>query len=206
MVWLLQETGPLSACSRLGQDSVPWTGSQQIPGRQSRSRQESRITSNVASRLWYKTCTVISIGRSSLPHNGWRHITDRKVRVPPYFQFKSQVSTPHVLVIEVRNVHGERLDKESSVTELITSLRNTPRFAQQEGMSYYPDTCGFNQLFFRTRTLVRQGYALSSGVEKLGQDLWGSARCGPTRGDRRYPSGDRGNLNGLLGSFRHVYA
>jgi len=71
----------------------------------------------------------------------------RKVRVPQCVQLKSQVSTPRVLVIEVRNVHGERLDKQSSVTELIGNLRNTPRFAQREGVPYRPDTCSFNQRF-----------------------------------------------------------
>ena len=63
-----------------------------------------------------------------------------------------------VSVVEVRNVHGERLDRKSSVTDLINSLRNVPRFAQQEGMTYYPYACGFDQLFFflsRTRALVR---------------------------------------------------
>ncbi|KAF9646384.1 hypothetical protein BDM02DRAFT_3171746, partial [Thelephora ganbajun] len=34
-------------------------------------------------------------------------------------------------MVEVRNVHGERLDRESSVTELIDSLRKAPRFAHQ---------------------------------------------------------------------------
>lgn len=44
-----------------------------------------------------------------------------------------------VLVVEVRNLHGERLDRELTITELIDSLRNTPRFAQQGGTVYSVD-------------------------------------------------------------------
>ena len=56
-----------------------------------------------------------------------------------------------VSVVEVRNVHGERIDRKSSVTDLINSLRNIPRFAQQEGMTYHPYACGSDQLFFSER-------------------------------------------------------
>lgn len=101
------------------------------------------------SRSWHKTCTFTPIGRTSLPHNGWRLITDRKARASQHFYFKPQVLIPRVSVVEVRNVHGERLDRESSITELIDSLRDAPRFAQPEGMVHLPYTCGFNQLFFQ---------------------------------------------------------
>ena len=99
------------------------------------------------SRLWHKTCTFTPIGRTSLPHNGWRLTTDHKVRVSRYFHFKPQVPTSRVSVVEVRNVHGERLDRESTITELIGSLRGAPRFAQPEGVTYLSYTCDFNRLF-----------------------------------------------------------
>ena len=73
------------------------------------------------------------------------------MRVFQHFHFKPQVLTSRVSVVEVRNVHGERLDRESSITELIDSLRGAPRFAQPEGMVHLPYTCGFNQLFFPER-------------------------------------------------------
>lgn len=171
MAWSLRETGPWSACSRLDQDSEPSTVSQQIQGHRSRSRQESRITNSVTSRLWYKTYTITPIGRSSLPHNGWRLITDRKVRVPQNFQLKPQASTSCISVVEVRNMHGERVDRELSLTELIDSLRNAPRFAQQDGITS-PLHLRIQPTFFsRTRALLRQGYSLSSRLENLGQDL-----------------------------------
>lgn len=90
--------------------------------------------------LLCKTFTVISIGRSSLPRNGWRVITDRKVRVPSKFRYRPQVLTSRVLAVEARNVHGERLDKELSVTEFIHNMRNAPRFAHQGGISHHPYT------------------------------------------------------------------
>lgn len=71
------------------------------------------------------------------------------MRVSLYFHLKPP--TYCVSVVEVRNVHGERLDRESSITELIDSLRDAPRFAQPEGMTYLPFTCDFNQLLFPER-------------------------------------------------------
>lgn len=106
-----------------------------------------------------------------------------------------------VLVVEVRNLHGERLDRELTITELIDSLRNAPRFAQQGGTVYSPYICASNQLFARTRTLVRQGCPLPNGVEELDQDGWSPARRDYTRSDRRYSSGDRGNFDELHRSF-----
>jgi hypothetical protein len=73
---------------------------------------------------------------------------DHKVRVSQYFHFKPQVLTSSGSVIEVRNVHGERLDKESSITELIDSLRDVPRFAQPEGVTHLPYNCDFSQFIF----------------------------------------------------------
>lgn len=71
------------------------------------------------------------------------------MRVSRYFHLKPPTS--RVSVVEVRNVHGERLDRESSITELIDSLRDAPRFAQPEGMTYLPFTCDFNQPPFTER-------------------------------------------------------
>jgi hypothetical protein len=100
------------------------------------------------SRLLYKTCTFTPIGRTSLLHNGWRPITDRKVRVSQYFYSKLRVSTSRISVVEVRNIHGERPDKQSSITELINTLRDAPRFAQPGGMAHIPYICDLNQVFF----------------------------------------------------------
>ena len=54
-------------------------------------------------------------------------------------------------MVQVRNIHGERIDRESSITELLGSLRNVPQFAQPEGMIYLPYTCGFQLTSFPER-------------------------------------------------------
>lgn len=113
-----------------------------------------------------------------------------------------QVSTSRVPVVEVRNVHGDRLDRESTITELIDSLRNAPPFAHQGGMAYHFTHLRHSpNVFSRTRTLVRQGYALSVGVERLDQVLRRSAQCGHTRGNRRCSPRDGGNVDELFGDF-----
>ena len=62
----------------------------------------------------------------------------RKVRAPSNFQYIQKVLITSVSVVKAHNVHGERLDKELSVTEFINSMRNTPRFAHQGGMTLHP--------------------------------------------------------------------
>ena len=119
----------------------------------------------------------------------------------PILSVESSNTDLPFLVVEVRNLHGERLDRELTITELIDNLRTAPRFAQQGGMVYSPCICTFSQLSARTRTLVRQGCVLPNRVEKLDQDGWSSARCDYTGSDWRYSSGDRGNLDELHGSL-----
>lgn len=86
---------------------------------------------------------------------------------------KFQVSTSCIPVVQVRNVHGERLDRETTVTELIDNLRNAPPFADEGGKAYHFVHLRFpTDMSSRTRAFVRQGCALSVGVERLDQDFW----------------------------------
>jgi hypothetical protein len=125
-----------------------------------------------------------------------------KVRVFQHFLSKYQMSTSCVSVVEVRNVHGERLDRESTVTELIDNLRNAPPFANQEGTAYLFAFLRFpTNISSRTRALVRQGYALSIRVERLDQRFSCSAQRGYTTGDRGHSPGNSGNPDELLGNF-----
>lgn len=58
------------------------------------------------------------------------------------------VLTSCLSVVEAHNVHGERPDKKLTVTELIDSVRNAPRFAHQGGMACYPTPTPPPQLMF----------------------------------------------------------
>lgn len=131
-----QKAGRCRVCSRLEQNSEQSTGFQRLLGHRSRSPQQSKITNGTMSRSWWKTCTVTPIGRSSLLHNGLRVITDHKVCVLRTYLSKYQLPRSCISVVKVRNVHGERLDRELTVTELIDNLRNAPPFASQGGTTH----------------------------------------------------------------------
>lgn len=55
--------------------------------------------------------------------------------------------TTRTSVVEVCNVHGERLAKQLSVAEFIDNMRNAPQFAHQEGLPCHSYACTFNQRF-----------------------------------------------------------